>query len=109
MKIDLSGKIAIVTGAAGDLGRVIARTLASCGADVAVHYHSRKDLAEKFAKEIRATGRRAMSVQADVGVAASVAAMHQAVVAELGDPDIVVTNAVAQYKWTTVLEQGVED
>jgi 3-oxoacyl-[acyl-carrier protein] reductase len=109
MKIDLSGKIAVVTGAAGDLGRVIARTLASCGADVAVHYHSRKDLAEKFAKEIRATGRRAAVVQADVGDAASVAAMHQAVVAELGEADIVVTNAVAQYKWTTVLEQGVED
>jgi 3-oxoacyl-[acyl-carrier protein] reductase len=109
MKIDLSGKIAVVTGAAGDLGRVIARTLASCGADVAVHYHGRKELAEKFAKEIRATGRRAMTVQADVGDATSVAAMHQAVVAELGDVDIVVTNAVAQYKWTTVLEQGVED
>ena len=109
MNIDLSGKLAIVTGAAGDLGRAIARMLASCGADVAVHYHTRKELAEKFAKEIRAMGRRAMIVQADVGDAASVAAMHQAVVADLGDADIVVTNAVAQYKWTTVLEQGVED
>ena len=40
MKIDLSGKTALVTGATGDLGRVIAMTLARCGADVALHFHS---------------------------------------------------------------------
>jgi 3-oxoacyl-[acyl-carrier protein] reductase len=37
MKIDLSGKIALVTGATGDLGRVMVRTLAACGADVVIH------------------------------------------------------------------------
>ena len=37
MNIDLSGKIAVITGATGELGRVMARTLAGCGADVAVH------------------------------------------------------------------------
>lgn len=109
MKIDLIGKIAVVTGAAGDLGRVIARTLGACGADVAVHYNTNRAMAEKVAQEIRAMGRRAVVVQADVGEAASVQAMHATIVRELGDADIVVTNAVAQYKWVTVLEQGVED
>ena len=38
MKIDLTGHVAVVTGAAGELGRVIARTLGQCGAAVGVHY-----------------------------------------------------------------------
>ncbi|MDP6416883.1 MAG: hypothetical protein QGG54_17890, partial [Gammaproteobacteria bacterium] len=39
LQLDLSGKIAVVTGASGDLGRVMVRTLAKCGADVAIHYN----------------------------------------------------------------------
>jgi 3-oxoacyl-[acyl-carrier protein] reductase len=109
MNIDLSNKVAVVTGAAGELGRAIARTLAACGADVAVHYHTKKESAQRLAQEIRAGGRRATAVHADVGDQASVEAMRQAVSAELGDADIVVNNAVAQYKWTTVLDQAVED
>ena len=40
LPIDLTGKIAVVTGASGQLGRVLARTLARCGADVALHASS---------------------------------------------------------------------
>ncbi len=109
MRIDLTNKTAVVTGAAGDLGRVIARTLAACGADVAVHYKSNRAMAEKIVEEICGIGRRATAVQADVGDAAAVEAMHAEIVRELGDADIVVTNAVAQYKWVSVLEQGLED
>ena len=39
MGIDLADRVAVVTGASGELGRVIARTLGSAGAAVAVHYH----------------------------------------------------------------------
>jgi 3-oxoacyl-[acyl-carrier protein] reductase len=46
MKIDLSGKVAIVTGATGELGRVISRTLATCGADMAIHYHQNRIAAD---------------------------------------------------------------
>ena len=109
MQIDLTGKIAIVTGATGQLGRVMTRTLAGCGADVAVHYHGNREKAEALCAEIRALGRRAAAFQADVGDPASVAAMGAAVAAELGWPHIVVANAVEQYGWTTVLQQNPAD
>ena len=108
--IDLSGKTALVTGATGQLGRVMVRTLATAGCDVVVHYRSDEAGAAALCVEVRAMGRRAMAVYADVGDADSVNAMHAKVVAELGDPDIVVTNAVQQITggWKTVLEQDIE-
>ena len=59
MNINLHGKTAVITGATGQLGRVMARTLASCGADVAVHYHKNKEMAESLVSEITALGVRA--------------------------------------------------
>ena len=109
INIDLSRKIAVVTGASGELGRVITRTLADSGADVVIHYHHGQARAEELLAEIRAKGVRAMTCQADITNAAAVGAMQQAIKQTLGDPDIIVNNAVIQYKWTTVLEQGLED
>lgn len=109
LNIDLTGKIAVVTGGSGNLGRVICRTLAACGADVCVHYNGSREKAERVAQEIRGMGRRAMAAQADVGDLASVLALRDRVAAELGQPDIIVNNAVAQYKWTSVLEQDTAD
>ena len=109
MKIDLTGKIALVTGAAGQLGRTMARTLAECGADVAIHYNSSAAKALELRGELTAMGRRAIAVQADITDEQSVLAMRDKIAAELGHPDIVVANAVAQYKWTTVLEQDGAD
>ena len=106
--IDLSGRIALVTGGAGQLGRAICRTLGRAGADVVVHYHTSEAMATRLVEEIRAMGRRAMKVQADITDADSITAMKEAVVAELGNPDIVCTNAVIQYAWKTVLEQDIE-
>lgn len=106
MKINLNGKIALVTGATGDLGRVISQTLGECGADVVVHYHSNEAQAEAVAEKIRAMGVRAFAVQADITSQASVKKMQQAVNAEFGEPDIIVTNAVIQYEpKESVLEQ----
>ena len=109
LTIDLSGKVAVVTGGAGQLGRVMVRTLADCGADVAIHYHHSEEQARSLLAELTAKGLRAQAVQADVGDLGSVLAMRAAVVAGLGQPDILVNNAVAQYSWVTLLEQPVED
>lgn len=109
MNIDLSHNIAVVTGASGQLGRVMARTLASCGADVAIHFNRNREQAEALRDEIAGLGRRSMIVQADVTDAASVMAMRDAIVGQLGHPTIIVNNAVIQYNWTTILEQNLED
>jgi len=109
MKIDLSGRTALVTGASSELGRVITRTLAGCGADVAIHYNRNRDMADKLLAEVKGLGRRAMVVQADVTDPASVQQMQTAVAKGLGDPDILVNNAVIQYTWASVLDQPVED
>jgi len=109
LKIDLANKVAVVTGASGELGRVIARTLADCGAAVAVHYFQGEDRADTVVHDITAAGGRAIAVQADVSDQASVLAMRDAIGAQLGAPDIIVNNAVHQYDWTSVLDQDPTD
>ena len=109
LSLDLTGHIAVVTGATGQLGRVMARTLAQCGADVAVNYLKSADMAAQLCGEIEAMGRRAQAVQADVTDRDAVLAMRDAVTAGLGAADIIVNNAVIQYGWTSVLEQAPED
>ena len=53
LAIDLTGKIAVVTGASGELGRVIAPTLAKAGANVAVHYHKCKEMAQQVLQQVQ--------------------------------------------------------
>ncbi|NBD26927.1 SDR family oxidoreductase [Paenibacillus sp. T1] len=109
MGIDLNGRTALVTGATGELGRVMARTLAAAGADVAVHYNTNGAKAQELVAEIEGMGRRAVAVQADITKLDSILAMRDAVTAELGHVHIVVANAVIQYQWTSVLEQSEDD
>ncbi len=109
LTLDLTGKVAVVTGATGQLGRVMVRTLAQCGADVAIHYHGNADMAATLKAEAEGMGRRAISVQADVTDKDSVLVLREAVVSGLGTADIIVNNAVAQYDWTSVLEQSPDD
>ena len=109
LQINLLGKMAVVTGASGDLGRVMVRTLASCGADVAIHYFRNQEKASKLAKEVEAMGRRTALVQANVTIQDEVFTMQDKISATLGDPHIIVNNAVIQYNWTNVLNQEVED
>lgn len=105
MNIDLSNRTALVTGATGELGRVIARTLAGCGARVAIHYHRAADRAAALQRELPGSA----TFQADITAKADVDRLRDAVKAQLGAPDIVVTNAVIQYQWTKVLEQSPDD
>jgi NAD(P)-dependent dehydrogenase (short-subunit alcohol dehydrogenase family) len=92
MDIDLTDKVAIVTGAGRGIGRSIAHTLASHGAHTAV-VDLDQDVAEKVAQEIAETGAKSIAVQADVSKAASVQAMVDRCVEEWGTIDILVNNA----------------
>jgi 3-oxoacyl-[acyl-carrier protein] reductase len=93
--IDLHGRIALVTGATGQLGRVMVEALAAYGADVAIHYRSDQTFAEALAAKVAANGRRALTVQADIMDGAAIAAMGATIRAGLGEPDVVVLNAVS--------------
>ncbi len=90
----LAGRIALVTGASSGIGEAIALGFAREGADVIVHYRTRKMEAEEIAEEIRGMGRRAHVVQADIVNAAQVSRMMEEA-ATLGPLSIVVCNAGA--------------
>ncbi len=78
MQINLTGHLTLVTGATGQLGRVIARTLGDCGSDVVVQYLKNARKASELVKELQAKGVRALAVQADVTNQASVQMMKDA-------------------------------
>ncbi|MBN2342334.1 MAG: SDR family oxidoreductase [Deltaproteobacteria bacterium] len=110
MSIDLSGKTALITGATGQLGRVMVQTLAQCGADVIIHYKHNQKHAAVLRAEIEALGVRGFVATADVGEYDSMMAMKAEIESNFKLPDIVVTNAVTQiFPWKTVLEEEVED
>lgn len=107
MQIDLSGKLALVTGSTGQLGRAIALTLAGCGADIVLHYHQNQLKALELQQLIQAEGRYALPVQADITDKASVDAMAALVRQARKAPEIIVDCAVSQYKWLPLLEQDI--
>jgi len=109
MQIDLNNKTALITGATGQLGRVMARTLAQCGANIAIHYRSNEAQALALRDEIQTYGRRAVIVQADITNVEHIQSMKETIQDQLGTVDIVVANAVVQYQWTSILEQSPED
>ena len=105
MNIDLSGKVALVTGATGELGRVMCRSLAQCGARIVMHYHQAADRAHALQEELAGS----CIVQGDITNEADVQRMRGEATRQIGAPDIIVNNAVIQYGWTTVLEQSPDD
>lgn len=109
MNIDLNGKLALITGASGGIGRTIAKTFATCGADVAIHFYKDKNSAQKIADEARTMGRKAEIFQADITSPEEINAMKDAVLAKLGAPQIIVNNAVIQYEWKHILQQDLRD
>lgn len=91
--IDLTGKVALVTGGSRGIGRAICLQLADLGADVAVNYRGNAEAAQEVVEAIQAKGRRAIAVQADVRFYDEVSAMVKTVVKELGTIHILVNNA----------------
>lgn len=89
----LNGKVALVTGAARRIGRVLAQTLAEAGADVAITYRESDAAAQQTLRELGLTGQRSMALRCDVRDPESVRAAVAAVVDEFGHLDLLVNNA----------------
>ncbi len=102
---DLTGKVAIVTGASRGLGQYFGRALAGAGADLVITSRKLSNLSE-FKEEIEALGRKALPVQLDVLSQSDIENMVQTGMAEYGKIDILVNNAglnirnpVTEFSW----------
>jgi enoyl-[acyl-carrier protein] reductase III len=91
--IDLTGKVALVTGSSRGIGKACALRLAEAGADIVVNYVTSGREAEEVAEAIAAMGRRAACIRADVGEEEDVDDMIGFVKAEFGGLDILVHSA----------------
>ena len=113
MTHDLSGKVALVTGASRGLGAAIARKLAGCGARVAVNYFGSPQLAQQVVGRIRQAGGTAQPFRADVRDEGEVQSLLDRVGQALGPIDILVVNAtgpqpalaIEDMTWRTCLDQ----
>jgi 3-oxoacyl-[acyl-carrier protein] reductase len=115
---DLSHKTALITGASGGIGAAIAFALARQGADVALHYHTRRDAARAVAAEIENLGRRAFTCAADARDGGQLQTLWRDSEAALGQIDILVNNAgllknsflamISEASWDEVLDVNLK-
>lgn len=89
----LEGKTCLVTGGSRGIGKAIVLAMAEEGADVMFTYLSRSELATQVEEEVRAMGRKCLSVQADASDYAATKEVIDKAIAELGHIDILVNNA----------------
>ena len=106
--MELPGRVALVTGGAHRVGRALALALAREGADVAVHYHSADDDAARTAADIRALGRRAALLKADLRDPAAALALPERAREALGGVDVLV-NSAALFEAKSFTAVTVED
>src|SRR5262245_7941706 len=106
--MNLTGKVALVTGASSGIGHATALVLAECGASVSINYHQNEAGAEDARAQITAAGGRAIAVQADVTGADGVDTLVQQTVAELGPIDILVNNAGSLIERLRILDLSEE-
>jgi 3-oxoacyl-[acyl-carrier protein] reductase len=91
--MQLTGQVALVTGATGGIGSEICRALAKEGADIVICYHTKYEEAQSLWGEITSLGREALLVQADVSKKDQVISAFEATRKNLGPIDILVNNA----------------
>jgi len=113
---DLSGRTAVVVGGSSGIGRTLARALARAGADV-VPTGRRETLVQSAAGEIRALGRKSLTVTTDVSNASSIQTLREKVVAEFSKVDILVNCAgrtarkptadLPEEEWNAILDTNL--
>ena len=94
--MSLAGKVALITGSGRNIGRSIALELARAGADVVVNARTNQQEVEQVADEVRALGRQALPLLADVGDKTQLENLLNNALSEFGHIDVVVNNAAAR-------------
>ena len=105
LNIDLSGKVALVT---GRLASWVARTLAACGARVAIHYVTKRDVAERLCEEMNTNQGRACIVSGDAAELDNVSAMRESIEDKLGPVDIVINNGITWFERRPTIDQTAD-
>ncbi|HPI73701.1 MAG TPA: enoyl-[acyl-carrier-protein] reductase FabL [bacterium] len=95
IEINLQGQVALVTGGSRGIGRAIALRLAQAGANVAINYLRQRTAAEETVAAIRALGRQALAIRANVGEHEAIEEMVEEIKKEYGRLDILVSNAAS--------------
>ncbi|MGH9415842.1 MAG: SDR family oxidoreductase [Terriglobales bacterium] len=108
MNQDLTGKIALVTGAARGIGRAIALRLGQGGADVVVNYATSEDAARQLVEQLRGLGRRAEAVNADAISPEGITKLFAFMQEKFGALDIFVNNAIDVATYGPVTRQKLE-
>ena len=91
--LDLSGRVALVTGASSGIGAATAQVLAQLGASIALGYHKNELGVKQGLQSIQQSGGKAVAIQADVRESKEIHRLVQTTVQELGPIDILVNNA----------------
>lgn len=93
--IDLSGKVALITGSSRGIGKSCALRLAESGVDIAINYLTSRQAAEETARDVQRLGRRAVVVKADISERDDVQSMVDFVRQHFGRLDVIVSNAAS--------------
>lgn len=107
--LGLRDKVVLITGASRGLGETMAKLFAVHKCKVIVNYHRGKDDAEGIVNEIRHAGGTAISCEADVCDRSAVETMIESAMAQFGDIDVLVNNAVRDFVATDFLDLTWED